>query len=52
MSQPGYGFGMGTQGLNGKFKVNGKTKEEGGYGSSLKEDVRFFYGASVGMCGR
>jgi choline dehydrogenase-like flavoprotein len=52
MSQPGYGFGMGTQGLNGKFKVNGKTKEEGGYGSSLKEDVRFFYGASVGMGGR
>ena len=52
MSQPGYGFGMGMQGLNGKFQVNGKTKEEGGYGSSLKEDVRFFYGATVGMGGR
>jgi choline dehydrogenase-like flavoprotein len=52
MSQPSYGFGMGMQGLNGKFQVNGKTKEEGGYGSSLKEDVRFFYGATVGMGGR
>jgi len=52
MTQPGYGFGMGTQGLNGKYQVNGKTKEAGGYGASLKEDVRFFYGASVGMGGR
>jgi choline dehydrogenase-like flavoprotein len=52
MSQPNYGFGMGQQGLNGQFKVNGKTKEAGGYGESLKEDVRFFYGASVGMGGR
>ena len=52
MSQPSYGFGMGQQGLNGKFQVNGRTKEAGGYGESLKEDVRFFYGASVGMGGR
>ena len=52
MSQPSYGFGMGMQGLNGKFQVNGQTKEAGGYGSSLKEDVRFFYGANVGMGGR
>ena len=27
-------------------------KEAGGYGKSLKEDYRFFYGASVGMAGR
>jgi choline dehydrogenase-like flavoprotein len=52
MSQPSYGFGMGMQGLNGKFQVNGQTKEAGGYGTSLKEDVRFFYGANVGMGGR
>ena len=52
MSQPSYGFGMGMQGMNGKFQVNGVTKEEGGYGASLKEDVRFFYGATVGMGGR
>jgi len=50
--QPAYGFGFGTEGLNGKYKVNGKTKEAGGYGASLKEDIRFFYGASVGMAGR
>lgn len=52
MSQPAYGFGMGMQGQNGKFQVNGKTKDAGGYGASLKEDVRFFYGAGVGMAGR
>ena len=32
--------------------MNGKTKDAGGYGASLKEDVRFFYGAGVGMAGR
>jgi choline dehydrogenase-like flavoprotein len=52
MSQPAYGFGMGMQGMNGKYLVNGKKKEAGGYGASLKEDVRFFYGAGVGMAGR
>lgn len=52
LSQPGYGFGGNIEGLNGKYAVNGKTKEAGGYGKSLKEDYRFFYGASVGMSGR
>jgi choline dehydrogenase-like flavoprotein len=52
MSQPAYGFGMGMQGMNGKYQVNGITKDAGGYGASLKEDVRFFYGAGVGMAGR
>jgi choline dehydrogenase-like flavoprotein len=52
MGQPAYGFGMGIQGMNGKFAVHGKTKEAGGYGASLKEDQRFFYGATVGMAGR
>jgi choline dehydrogenase-like flavoprotein len=52
MQQPAYGFGMGMEGLNGKFPVNGKTKEAGGYGASLKEDTRYFYGANVGMAGR
>lgn len=50
--QPAYGFGGGIQHLNGKYQVHGKTKEAGGYGKSLKEDYRFFYGASVGMAGR
>lgn len=52
MQQPAYGFGFGMEGLNGKFPVHGKVKEAGGYGKSLKEDVRFFYGATVGMAGR
>jgi choline dehydrogenase-like flavoprotein len=38
--------------LNGKYVVNGKKKEAGGYGASLKEDIRYFYGAGVGMAGR
>lgn len=50
--QPAYGFGMGIESFNGKYPVNGKQKEAGGYGKSLKEDQRYFYGASVGMAGR
>jgi choline dehydrogenase-like flavoprotein len=52
MGQPSYGFGWGIEGLNGKFPVRGKQKEAGGYGVSLKEDYRYFYGAGVGMAGR
>lgn len=52
MGMPAYGFGWGIETLNGKYAVNGKTKEAGGYGLSLKEDYRFFYGANVGMAGR
>lgn len=52
MGQPAYGFGMGMEGMNGQHPVNGVQKEGGGYGKSLKEDVRYFYGAGVGMAGR
>ncbi|HMO62315.1 MAG TPA: GMC family oxidoreductase [Ferruginibacter sp.] len=52
MDMPAYGFGWGIENLNGKYVVNGTQKEAGGYGKSLKEDYRFFYGASVGMAGR
>ena len=52
MSQPAYGFGFGIEGMNGKYAVHGQKKEAGGYGKSLKEDFRFFYGAGVGMAGR
>lgn len=52
MTPPAYGFGFGIENLNGKFKVKGNQKEAGGYGESLKEDFRFFYGAVVGMAGR
>ena len=52
MDMPSYGFGWGIEGSNGNYKVNGKQKEAGGYGASLKEDYRYFYGAGVGMSGR
>ncbi len=53
MGMPSYGFGMGIQGMNGKYAYgDGKTQPSGGYGSRLKEDVRRFYGAYVGMAGR
>ncbi len=52
MGQPSYGFGGGIERLNGRFPVNGKQKEAGGYGKSLKEDYRYFYGSNVGMAGR
>jgi len=42
LNMPGYGFGWGIEGLNGK----------GGYGASLKQDYRHWYGTSVGMAGR
>ena len=52
MGMPAYGFGWGMEDLNGKYVVKGTQKEGGGYGKSLKEDYRFFYGAGVGMAGR
>ncbi|MGZ5190564.1 MAG: GMC family oxidoreductase N-terminal domain-containing protein, partial [Flavisolibacter sp.] len=38
MGMPMYGFGGGIEHLNGAHPVNGKKKEAGGYGASLKED--------------
>lgn len=52
MGMPSYGFGGGIEKQNGKFPVKGQKKEAGGYGKSLKEDYRYFYGAGVGMAGR
>lgn len=52
MEMPMYGFSWGIEGMNGNYPVNGVKKEAGGYGKSLKEDVRFFYGAHIGMAGR
>jgi len=53
MGMPGYGFGFGIQGTNGKYPGrDGKVKDAGGYGASLKDDYRYFYGASFGMSGR
>jgi choline dehydrogenase-like flavoprotein len=50
--QPVYGFSWGIEKLNGELKVKGKVKEAGGYGASLKEDYRYFFGSHVGMAGR
>lgn len=53
MGMPGYGFGFGMENLNGKYPTqDGRTKDAGGYGASLKEDYRRFYGANVGFAGR
>jgi choline dehydrogenase-like flavoprotein len=53
MTMPGYGFGFGMQNTNGKYAGrDGKKKEAGGYGASLKDDYRYFYGATIGMSGR
>jgi choline dehydrogenase-like flavoprotein len=53
MGMPGYGFGGGIQKTNGKYPGrNGVKKEAGGYGASLKDDYRYFYGAYFGMDGR
>lgn len=53
MDMPGYGFGFGMQDLNGKYPGrDGKVKAAGGYGASLKDDYRYFYGAGIGMSGR
>lgn len=53
MGMPGYGFGFGIQNTNGKYPGrDGKQKEAGGYGALLKDDYRYFYGATFGMAGR
>jgi choline dehydrogenase-like flavoprotein len=53
MHMPAYGFGMGMQNLNGLVPGrDGKMKEAGGFGASLKDDYRRFYGTQVGMAGR
>jgi len=49
---PLYGFQWGIENLNGTYKVKGKPKDAGGYGASLKEDYRYFFGSHVGMAGR
>lgn len=53
MGMPSYGFGGGVPMLNGMVPDrNGNKKEAGGYGASLKDDYRRFYGTQVGMAGR
>jgi choline dehydrogenase-like flavoprotein len=53
MGMPSYGFGSGVPVMNGMVPDrNGKMKDAGGYGASLKDDYRRFYGTGVGMAGR
>ncbi|MBC7826550.1 MAG: GMC family oxidoreductase [Chitinophagaceae bacterium] len=53
MGMPGYGFGGNVPRLNGKVPAaDGKMKKAGGYGASLKQDYRRFFGTQVGMAGR
>jgi choline dehydrogenase-like flavoprotein len=52
MGMPGYGFGSGMQNTNGKFPGRDGQTRGGGYGASLKDDYRYFYGAHIGMSGR
>ncbi|MDR0793412.1 MAG: GMC family oxidoreductase [Chitinophagaceae bacterium] len=49
---PLYGFGWGIERINGDAGIRKKQQEAGGYGASLKEDFRFFFGAHIGMAGR
>jgi choline dehydrogenase-like flavoprotein len=50
---PAYGFGFGMENMNGTYPgKDGKMKEAGGYGASLKDDYRRYYGAQVGFSGR
>jgi len=53
LHMPSYGFGGGIQYMNGAVPDrDGKMKDGGGYGASLKDDYRRFYGTQVGMAGR
>jgi choline dehydrogenase-like flavoprotein len=53
LHMPSYGFGFGMHKMNGMVPDrDGKAKEAGGYGASLKDDYRRFYGTQVGMAGR
>jgi choline dehydrogenase-like flavoprotein len=52
MGMPGYGFGSGMHSTNSKFPGRDGEKRGGGYGAGLKDDYRYFYGASFGMSGR
>ncbi|MDR3715723.1 MAG: GMC family oxidoreductase [Puia sp.] len=52
MHMPSYGFSWGIEKNQEKVLIRGEHKEPGGYGKSLKEDVRYLFGAGIGMAGR
>ncbi|NML36109.1 GMC family oxidoreductase [Chitinophaga sp. G-6-1-13] len=53
MNMPSYGYGFGMERMNGKYPGrDGKPKAAGGYGASLKDDYRRYFGAHIGFAGR
>lgn len=53
MGMPGYGIGSGMDTLRQYIKDQfGQPTDNGGYGLSLKNDVKRFFGSVVGMSGR
>ncbi|CAL1518663.1 GMC family oxidoreductase [Chitinophaga sp. MM2321] len=53
MSMPSYGFADGVPAMSGMVPDrNGNKKDAGGFGLSLKDDYRRFFGARVGFAGR
>ncbi|HZY39560.1 MAG TPA: GMC family oxidoreductase [Mucilaginibacter sp.] len=53
MGMPEFGFGWGIEDMNGAVPGrDGKKREAGGFGASLKDDYRRFYGVDFGMAGR
>jgi len=53
MHMPAYGFTNGVPGINHLVPTkDGGQREQGGYGATLKDDYRRFYGTGVGMAGR
>ncbi|AMR26678.1 GMC family oxidoreductase [Hymenobacter psoromatis] len=53
MGMPSYGFGGDVPTINGLVPDRaGQMKTAGGFGKTLKDDYRRFYGSQVGMAGR
>ncbi len=53
MHMPSYGFADGVPTMNGMVPDrDGNTKDAGGFGLSLKDDYRRFFGTRVGFAGR
>lgn len=52
LSMPMYGFGFGIEHLQHNDPKRAASLLPGGYGASLKDDYRRFYGAVVGFAGR
>jgi len=53
MNMPSYGFADGVPEMNGMVPDrNGNKKDAGGFGVSLKDDYRRFFGTRVGFAGR